>query len=131
MKQLDVDLTVDFQADRLQYSPQYLESIFYNLISNAIKYKHPYRKLILKVKTFTKNECTLLSVEDNGSGMDLQKVGDQLFKLNKTFHTGYDSKGVGLFLTKTQIESLGGSISVNSRENIGSEFLVNLTCNHN
>ena len=56
--------------------------------------------------------------------MDLNKYGDKVFKLNQVFHQGYDSKGVGLFITKTQIESLGGTIEVKSQANEGSEFIV-------
>ena len=68
----------------------------------------------------------MLSVKDNGLGLNLEKYGKKLFKLNQIFHPGHDSKGVGLFITKAQIESFGGSIRVESQENVGAEFIVTL-----
>jgi len=49
-----------------------------------------------------------------------------MFKLNKVFHSGYDSKGVGLFITKNQLEAHGGSITVNSKPGEGTEFKIYL-----
>lgn len=56
----------------------------------------------------------------------MEKYGNRIFKLNAVFHQGYDSKGVGLYITKTQVESLGGKIEVKSRVNEGTEFIVTL-----
>ena len=72
------------------------------------------------------NGKTQLIVKDNGIGIDLVQFGDKVFKLNQTFHTGYDSKGIGLYITKTQVESLGGSIELKSKPNEGCEFIVTL-----
>jgi sensor histidine kinase regulating citrate/malate metabolism len=66
----------------------------------------------------------VLEVCDNGLGIDLTRYGHQIFKLNKVFHKGFDSKGLGLFILKNQIETLGGKISVNSEPNQGSAFKV-------
>ena len=67
-----------------------------------------------------------ISVKDNGLGLDMEKHGKKLFKLNQVFHPGHDSKGVGLFITKAQIESFGGSIWVVSKEDQGAEFIVKI-----
>ena len=63
---------------------------------------------------------------DIGLGINLDKYGERLFKLNQVFHAGFNSKGIGLYITKTQVESLGGTIEVKSKENEGSEFIVTL-----
>ena len=63
-------------------------------------------------------------VSDNGKGIDLTKYGDSLFGLHKTFHNHPEAKGVGLFLTKTQIETLGGSISATSKLDQGTTFTI-------
>jgi sensor histidine kinase regulating citrate/malate metabolism len=65
-------------------------------------------------------------VKDNGLGIDLVKFGNKIFKLNQTFHSHENSRGVGLYITKAQVESFGGNIEVKSRENEGSEFIVTL-----
>jgi signal transduction histidine kinase len=63
-------------------------------------------------------------VEDNGLGIDLDKHGDKLFGMYKTFHTHKDSRGLGLFLTKNQVESMGGKIEVESALGQGSTFKI-------
>jgi PAS domain S-box-containing protein len=110
----------------IKYPKVFLESIFYNLISNALKYSALDRRPEIFVSTYTLDEKVIISVKDNGLGINLDKYGNKIFKLNQTFHKGYDSKGVGLFITKAQIESFGGSIKVKSKEGEGTEFIVTL-----
>ena len=110
----------------IRYPKVFLESIFYNLISNALKYSSKERKPEIIVSTYSVDDRVLISVKDNGLGINLEKYGGKLFKLNQTFHSGYDSKGVGLFITKAQIESFGGNIKVKSKEEEGTEFIVTL-----
>lgn len=117
----------DFSSvNTVLYSKLYLESIFLNLISNAIKYKSPDRDPVIEIKTtLIKNRITL-TIKDNGLGIDLEKHGHKLFGLNKVFHRHPEAKGIGLFMTKVQIESLGGSISAKSHVNKGTTFIVTL-----
>jgi PAS domain S-box-containing protein len=119
---IDVELGVEF----IKYPRAYLESILYNFISNALKYAKPGIVPEILISTKMVGERVQLSVKDNGLGLDMARHGDKMFKLNQVFHSGHDSKGFGLYLTKTQVESLGGSISVTSREGEGSEFVVTL-----
>ncbi|HXL56830.1 MAG TPA: PAS domain-containing sensor histidine kinase, partial [Chitinophagaceae bacterium] len=112
------------QANEIHYIPAYLESIMLNLLSNAIKYKHPERKPFITVKSFTKDNRIFLEVGDNGSGINLIKYKDKLFGMYKTFHAHPDARGIGLFITKNQIEALGGNITVESEPGKGSTFLV-------
>ena len=114
------------QVERVLYPKVYLESILYNLISNALKYSSMKRTPQILVRTFIQDGHVYISVKDNGLGLDLDKYGKKLFKLNQIFHPGHDSKGVGLYITKAQIESFGGSISVTSKVDEGAEFLVKL-----
>jgi len=110
----------------IRYPKVFLESILYNLISNALKYISPSRIPDILVRTYSENGRTIISVKDNGLGIDLVKYGSKLFKLNQVFHKGMNSRGVGLYITKVQVESFGGTIQVKSRENEGSEFIVTL-----
>ncbi|WP_372757322.1 PAS domain S-box protein [Mariniflexile sp.] len=102
----------------------YLDSIVLNLLTNAIKYKAEDREAVITLSTTLKDGFVVLSVKDNGLGLDLEKHGKKLFSLYQTFHRNKDSKGIGLFITKNQIESIGGKIEVNSQVNVGSEFLI-------
>ncbi|MCK8479904.1 sensor histidine kinase [Psychroserpens algicola] len=104
----------------------YLESIIYNLISNGLKYKSDKRKSkIILQSIHSKNELKIL-VADNGIGIDIDKYENKLFEMYQTFHgtNRTDSRGVGLYITKTQIEALGGTIAVESKLDEGTTFIL-------
>lgn len=111
-------------APEIEYSRIYLESIFHNLISNALKYKDGTRIPEIKIYTEIKNNCLFLHVKDNGLGIDLARHGDKIFGMHQVFHKHPNAKGIGLFMTKTQIESMDGKISVTSEVNVGTTFTV-------
>ena len=123
---------IDFEKIKIELSitkdltvytiPTYFESIISNLISNAIKYKSPKRKLILKITARKEKRKTLITVEDNGIGIDLIKNKDKIFGMYKTFHNNSDTIGLGLFMIKNKVNVLGGSIKVESKINSGSLF---------
>ncbi len=118
-------VTFDFnEAPTIRYSKPYLESIFQNLLTNAIKYRSPNRKPTIHFRSYKTNHHLELKVSDNGQGIDLEKFGDKLFGLHKTFHTHQEARGVGLFLIKTQIEAMGGSIRVESEVDKGTTFTI-------
>lgn len=123
--QSKANLTHDFlSCPNIVYSKTYLESIFLNLLSNALKYKAPGRTPTIHFATSQQGPHIILTVSDNGLGIDLQQYGDKVFGLRKTFHAHKDARGVGLFLTRTQVEAMGGKISVNSTVNQGSTFII-------
>ncbi len=107
-----------------EYNPSYMESIFLNLISNSIKYRSPKRTPEIHIFTKTVQNQKYLIVQDNGLGIDLNKYGNKLFGLHKTFHRHPEARGVGLFLTKTQIESLDGKISAESELDRGTKIII-------
>lgn len=122
----DADISTDFgDAPEIVYPKVYLESIMQNLISNALKYRHPDRKPNIEIKTSSQGRKVTLQVKDNGLGIDMAKHGQKLFGLRKTFHKNEDARGVGLFITKAQVESMGGIIEVTSKVGIGSLFVIN------
>lgn len=106
--------------------PAYLESIILNLISNALKYRHPVRDTKINIDTVYTDTHLQFHIKDNGIGIDLQKHGKDLFGMHKTFNGNPDARGVGLFITKFQIEALGGHIQVDSEIGHGSCFKVSL-----
>ena len=59
-------------------------------------------------------------------GIDLEKYGEKLFGLYKTFHGNKDARGIGLFISKNQIEAMNGKIEVESKLNIGTTFKIHL-----
>jgi K+-sensing histidine kinase KdpD len=125
--ELGAEVRTDFQARIIHYPNIYLESILLNLLSNALKYHAKERKSVIEIKTYLQGRKVMLEVSDNGLGINLSKYGHQIFKMRKTFHEHPESRGLGLFLIKNQIESMGGEISVKSEVNTGTTFFVKLT----
>jgi PAS domain S-box-containing protein len=124
--EVNAQITTDFaDAPNIEYPNIYLESILLNLLSNALKYQHPGRAPVITVRTLKTNDGISLAVSDNGQGINMQRYGHQVFKLRKTFHKHPESRGIGLFMIKNQIDAMGGDISVSSIENEGTTFLVN------
>lgn len=113
-------------CDEIEYVSAYLESLLLNFISNAIKYRHPNRNPVVEINTAYKNDKPVITIKDNGLGIDLEKHGDKLFGMYKTFHDNANAKGIGLFMTKNQIESLGGTIDTESEINVGTTFTIYL-----
>lgn len=118
-------IRTDFsEIEQIEYSKIYLESIFHNLISNALKYRDLVRIPEITIKTEKKSNFIFLHITDNGLGIDLEKNGHKIFGMHQIFHNHPDAKGIGLFMTKTQIESMNGKITVSSQPNIGTTFTV-------
>jgi PAS domain S-box-containing protein len=119
----------DFQVASIVYPNIYLESIFLNLLSNSLKYRNKNIQPVIVFKTFKEGGHIILQATDNGLGIDLDKYGHQVFKLNKTFHLHAEARGIGLFITKNQIEAMGGEIKVFSKPDEGATFVINFDKN--
>jgi signal transduction histidine kinase len=93
-------------------------------VINSIKYRRPEVDPEIHITSKVSGDWILINVKDNGKGIDLHKYGSHLFGLYKRFDWSVEGKGVGLFMVKMQIESLGGSIGVSSKLNEGTEFML-------
>jgi len=124
MKVSTAVLNVQFDVEEVCFPKAYLDSVFYNLLSNALKYRHAGKSPVINIGTTAVNGHVILTVKDNGIGIDMQKHGQDIFKYKKVFHKGYDSNGVGLFLTRSQLEANNGKIEVESAVNEGTTFRV-------
>jgi PAS domain S-box-containing protein len=113
-------------SDFVYAVPAYFESIFLNLYTNSLKYFSHERNLVIEISTSTKNETLIISFKDNGQGIDLERHGSKIFGMYKTFHKHKDAKGIGLFITKNQVESMGGTITVESEIDKGTTFNITL-----
>ncbi len=123
----EADITFDIsELKTINYPKEYLNSIFQNLIENALKYSSPNRKPKLHIKSFKKDGWSSLIFQDNGIGIDLTKHKDDMFKLHKVFHNHPDAHGFGLYIIKTQIEAMGGNISLESIPEQGTTFQIQL-----
>jgi PAS domain S-box-containing protein len=108
----------------LNTNKSYLESILLNLLTNSIKYKSDTRKLKINIIAHQLEDSVVLIFKDNGIGIDLERNKDKIFGLYQRFHDYPDSKGLGLYLVKSQVETMGGTISIDSKVNIGTTFTL-------
>lgn len=124
--EMKVSVQVDFsEAPTVIFTNSYLESIFINLFTNAIKYRHPDRDPVISIKSSKElNGDTKLIFSDNGIGINMTNAKGKIFGLYSRFHRNADSKGIGLYLIHSQITALGGSIEVESEVNIGTKFII-------
>ncbi len=126
IKSTRTTLVYDFsEADTIQFNKAYLNSIFLNLITNAIKYANPEVMPIITISSKKNHDITKLIVTDNGQGFDIKKVKNKIFGLNQKFHNTPDSKGIGLYLIYHHVMDMGGSIDVESQIGVGTTFTIN------
>ncbi|GAB3837582.1 PAS domain S-box protein [Hymenobacter jeollabukensis] len=119
--------TLDFNAvPALQFVRPNLQSIFYNLLSNALKYRHPDRLPVVRVSTELVGHEPVLVVQDNGLGIDLARHGQELFQMFRRFHDHVEGSGMGLYLVNRIVQQLGGRLSVESVVNEGTTFRLHL-----
>ena len=126
---MDGQVNVEYNIDKditIQGIPAYLDSILLNFITNGIKYRSLERNSFIKL--YSENDDItgeiILNIQDNGLGIDLQRHGHKLFGMYNTFHRHKDSRGIGLFITKNQIEAIGARIEVESEVNQGTLFKI-------
>lgn len=115
--------TID-ESVTVKYNPAYLDSILLNFILNAIRYRHPDRIPIVELRSFEEKDYIVLEIKDNGIGIDLKRNGKKLFGMYKTFTKNPESKGIGLFISKNQIDTMQGKVEVESELNVGTTFKI-------
>jgi signal transduction histidine kinase len=120
-----VKIHCDFSSVGSMFTTRsYLYSIFYNLTSNSVKYRKTGEPPLILITSRKVDDKIELRFKDNGKGIDLDKNAGNIFGLYKRFDTTVEGKGLGLFMVKTQVAALGGSISVESKLGEGTEFTL-------
>lgn len=110
--------------EHLTTNPAYFESVILNLLTNAIKYRSPDRDPDIHIGIAKEGGYIILEVRDNGLGIDMNKHRGQLFGMYKTFHGNKDAKGLGLSISRAQMEAMKGKIEVESTVDVGTTFKV-------
>lgn len=118
-------IKMDLNKDQIVYlNKSYIESILLNLMSNSLRYCDPVRQLKISIASKKVGNETIITFKDNGIGIDLERNKDKVFGLYQRFHDYPDSKGLGLYLVKSQVESMGGTISIDSTVGVGTTFTI-------
>jgi len=120
---------IDFsEVTDINFNAFYLHSIFLNLISNSIKYSRPGIPSIITITSKKVDGFIQLIFSDNGLGFNMEKADGKIFGLHQSFHDHHDSMGIGLYLVNNYMLSLGGNISLESKVNVGTTFILNFRC---
>lgn len=120
---VEVELAIDAD-DKVRFNKSYMESIVLNLVSNAVKYSDADKKSFVKISFKKEKGKCILSVADNGLGLDVKRYKTRIFGMYQTFHMHPKAKGLGLFITRSQVEVMGGKIEVEGELGVGSTFTV-------
>ncbi len=126
IRNVGAELSTDFKVKDITYITSHINSIFQNLVTNAIQFRDPSRDPEIKIRTYKLGEYICIAVSDNGLGIDLTKDKSKLFGMFKQLHEGKGGKGLGLYILKSQVEMMGGKIEVKSELGAGSTFTVML-----
>ncbi|SMD42497.1 PAS domain S-box-containing protein [Aquiflexum balticum DSM 16537] len=113
-------------APNINYIYSHLENFLINLTTNAIKYRHAERDPIIEIKTYRKNNFTVIEFRDNGIGIDLERYKDRLFGLYQRFHSHVEGKGLGLYLVREQIRAHDGNLKIESKVGEGTTIYIYL-----
>jgi signal transduction histidine kinase len=118
-------LLADFAAAPvIRYPRVYLESILKNLVHNALKYRAPERVPIIRVQTHRAGPCVVLTVTDNGRGIDLPRDQERLFQPFSRLTAEGQGAGLGLHMIRTLVQQRGGQLEVTSTVGQGTTFTV-------
>ena len=125
LEETETTFSIDLDhANTVNFNNTYLESILLNLLTNAVKYRSPERKPHISLYSEKINGGVRLYFTDNGLGMDLRRYKERVFGLYQRFHNHADSKGLGLYIVKSQIGVMGGEIDVQSEVDKGTTFII-------
>lgn len=123
----NVNFVVDFDAcPELPMSRMHMKSLLLNLVSNSIKYSHPDRAVEIQIRSELSSNATILTVSDNGLGIDLEVHGEKLFGLFNRFHTHTEGSGIGLYIVQSIVKCYSGDIAVRSKVDHGTEFIMEI-----
>lgn len=120
-------ISYDFsRLRRISYSQAFLRSLFHELIANALKFHKEGQIPEIKLSASRTRAGNTIRVSDNGIGINLQEDREQIFKLygKLTDVNNNNSRGVGLYKIKNQVELSGGSLSIRSKPGEGTTFEI-------
>ncbi len=126
------DCTVNIEYPYIYGSPLHVRQIFVNILSNAIKYNKPGGSITAKIENGTreKNEITYIcTISDTGVGMSqefLEHLFDPFAQEKIDARSVYHGTGLGMAIVKSLVDKMGGTISVESKQNVGTTFVVTI-----
>ncbi len=129
LQQINAEFINQINSSTIVYASDIeLKSIFQNLITNSIKYRHAERLLKIEISAQITNKVCTITYRDNGVGIDLKKFEDKLFNMFERFNTNstIEGTGVGMYIIKKLVETNNGTIDLNSAPDKGLTYQISL-----
>jgi PAS domain S-box-containing protein len=125
VKSLNGQISIDIAENSTVLGTSiYIKSIIQNLISNAIKYRSKSRNISINISTKLQGKYILLTIEDNGLGIDLKLHEHRLFKMFNQFHDHSDGSGMGLYMVNYMVNKINGKLNLESKVEVGTKFSI-------
>lgn len=116
-------ITTEINVSEISFIRKNLRSIIYNLLSNAIKYNVEGRVPEIFIKTEISGEYTLLSIADNGRGIE-ENLKKSVFTEYSRISKDVEGTGVGLYIVSKMVDNSGGKIEIDSTIGKGTTFKI-------
>jgi PAS domain S-box-containing protein len=110
----------------IYFNKSYLENVLTHLLTNALQFSHPEREPIIHLTHFQDENEHVFKITDNGLGIELKENKEKVFQMKRVFHKHLSNQGLGLFISKTQIETMGGKIDLESQVNEGTTMIIKM-----
>lgn len=120
------ELKKNFKVETILTYKPFLFDILYHLLSNSLKFSKNDQALFIAISTYQEDNKNIICIEDNGRGMDLNRNAKKLFKMYQRFHLNTEGRGIGLYLVKNRITSLGGEVFIESTVEKGTTVKIEL-----
>ena len=118
-------IKTEIEVSEITFSRRKLRSIIYNLLNNSIKYKSPLRNPEIIIKTMRQDDAVIISIKDNGIGIDPAKQ-EAVFSKYYRLDNSIEGTGIGLYLVKELVTNAGGNIVLESEPGKGTEITISL-----
>jgi PAS domain S-box-containing protein len=128
-KGLSITFDTDVEEKIIGCDPDKIERIILNLLSNAVKFTPSGGRITVNIEDGKEYIC--IRVKDTGRGIPedkLSSIFERFVQVDKSLARDHEGSGIGLSLVKELVELHGGTISVNSKEGCGSEFIMHFPC---
>jgi Signal transduction histidine kinase len=126
-KDADIELKVNYMPITMFADEEHIRQLITNLLSNAVKYNKSGGYAMLDIKEEGKN--IIIEIADNGVGIpenSLNRVFERFYRVDSGRSKKVGGTGLGLSIVKHIVQHYGGEISIKSKENVGTQIVVNI-----
>ena len=120
-----LEISIDIKPLKVWFDTKKMNRIFYNLISNAIKYSNEGGEI--EIQAYQENDSICIDFKDTGIGIpekQQQLIFNRFTRGTNVSNKGIPGTGIGLMLSKKIVELHGGKLLLKSKENMGSTFTI-------